>query len=173
MSGFESGAPLGISQTSLTSWDTTAWLRYRDHQGNLWEVEPGSSTDLGSSPSLVDWIVSRTYGAPAYVLHDRFYRYWVPLGKATYAQADRILREALRSLGVPASRCWLAWSGVRLASILTRPGGRKDCGRDLPALLAVTVPGLILAAPALLALPGWAVLKAADYLSSELRKEHL
>jgi Protein of unknown function (DUF1353) len=168
-SGFESGAPLALNQTSLTSWDTTDWLRYRDRRGNLWEVEPGSSTDLGSGPSLLDWFVSRTFGAPAYVLHDRFYRYWILQGLATYAQADRILREALADLGVPAPRCWLAWGGVRLASIFTRPGGRRGCARDLPALVAVTIPGLLLASPALLALPFWALLKAADYLSSELQ----
>ena len=71
------------------------WICYRDRDGNEWDVEPGSSTDLGSTPSLVDWIVSRTHGAPAYVLHDRFYRHWIKLGQATYAQADRILRQAL------------------------------------------------------------------------------
>ena len=171
MSGFESGAPLGISQTSLTSWDTTDWLRYLDRQGNLWEVEPGSSTDLGSVPSLLDWFVSRTYGAPAYVLHDTFYRYWIKTGKATYRQADRILREALADLGGPTPKCWFAWAGVRWASIFTRSGGAKGAWRDLPALVAITVPGLILASPAVLLLPSMALLAALNRIAPTSKKE--
>ena len=172
MSGFESNAPLAISQTSLTSWDTTAWLRYRDRQGNEWDVEPGSSTDLGSSPSLLDWFVSRTYGAPAYVLHDRFYRHWIKLGLATYRQADRILREALGDLGVPAPKCWFAWAGVRWASIFTRRGGAKEAWRDLPRLVAITVPGLLLASPAVLLLPSMALLAALNRIAPTPKKEN-
>lgn len=171
-SGFESGAPLAVSQVDLTTWETVARLAYTDRDGRTWNVPVGSRTDLGSSPSLLDWIVSRTYGAPAYVLHDTFYRHWIPLGEATYAQADRILREALADLGVALPTCWLAWAGVRWASILTRPGGWRGALRDLPGLLAVTVPGLILAAPAVLLLPSMALLAALNFVvSSRLSKE--
>lgn len=169
--GFESSAPLAISQLDLTSWDTTGPLRYRDRQGNLWDVPVGSRTDLGSVPALVDWLISRTYGAPAYVLHDTFYRHWIPLGRATFRQADRILREALADLGVPAPRCWLTWAGVRIASITTRPRGWVGAWRDLPALVAVTVPGLLLAAPAVLLLIPLALLAGADYLTTTFRRK--
>lgn len=162
VSGFESGAPLAISQEDLTTWDTIARLAYTDRQGNTWDVPIGSRTDLGSTPSLLDCIVSRTFGAPAYVLHDTFYRHWIKIGKATYRQADRILREALADLGVPAPTCWLAWAGVRWASILARSGGAKGAWRDLPALVAVSIPGLAIAAPAVALLPSSALLWTAN-----------
>lgn len=169
--GFESTAPLAVSQVDATTWETTAPLIYHDHQGRVWSVPVGSTTDFASVPSLLTWLIGRMTGASASVLHDTLYRHWIERGEATFREADRILREALGDLGVPGPRCWLTWGGVRIASILTRPGGRIGMWRDVPALIAVTIPGLLLSGAAVLLAIPLALLDSADYLTTTFRRK--
>lgn len=171
MPGFESDAPLAVSQLDHTTWETTAPLVFHPSVGPVIDVPIGATTDFASVPALFSWLIPKLTGVPAAVIHDHAWRTLCPGGQLTYRAADRALREALATLGVPAPTRWLTWSAVRWASILTRRGGQSGAWRDLPALVAVTIPGLILAAPAVLLLPSMAVLAALNYLASQLRRE--
>jgi hypothetical protein len=80
------------------------------------------STDLASIPALFVWLVPGLGShLPAVVLHDALV---VPPGcppthigpPVDREEADRILRDAMASLGTPRIRRWLMWTGVMLAT---------------------------------------------------------
>jgi hypothetical protein len=80
------------------------------------------TTDLASIPALFVWLVPGLGShLPAVVLHDGLV--FPPNGRRTYIgplvdreEADRILRDAMASLGTPRIRRWLMWTGVMLAT---------------------------------------------------------
>lgn len=81
-------------------------------------------SDLTSVPSLFTWLVPRT-GAhlPAALIHDGLIhkehepQTYVADHTIDRHTADRILRDAMRDLGVSFVRRWLIWTGVTLATL--------------------------------------------------------
>ena len=107
-------------------------------------VPVGFTTDFASVPQALTWLVPR-YGryTKAAILHDHLWRLCAE-GRFAWADADGLLRRAMRELDVPFLRRWLMWGAVRLAAITTRqfsslwtqgPGA-------LAALLLVAVLGI-------------------------------
>lgn len=96
-------------------WRYAAPCTFRDAQGREWTVPTGYVTNLYSMPSAIKWMfgdVDANYGAPA-GLHDYLYDNHVALG-ITRAEADEILWEAMRALGMRAYEAWIIYRGVRL-----------------------------------------------------------
>ena len=83
-------------------------------------VAAGFTTDFASVPQALTWLVPR-YGryTKAAIVHDYL---WQRCREGTFgwADADGILRRAMRELDVPFLRRWLMWAAVRLAGIVTR-----------------------------------------------------
>jgi len=82
-------------------------------------------TDLTSVPTLFTWLVPKTgRHLPATLVHDGLVH---PHGPPTYissdghdldrVEADRVLRAAMRDVGVGPVRGWLIWSAVTLGTI--------------------------------------------------------
>lgn len=145
--GFESPYPTAISQVSRTGWrliDHIVWHGV-DAGGNpvVVETPAGQDSDFASSPAAL-WSVYPPYGeyTAAAITHDRMWRVEVPAGRMTYRDADRHLRDMLRSCGEPWLRCQAMWAAVRWGSLLTRPGGHEGWLKDAPAVLALTVVAL-------------------------------
>ena len=130
-----------------------------DDDGSRWQlVEPlsyagrdetflvasGFTTDFASVPQALTWLVPR-YGryTKAAILHDFL---WQRCREGTFgwADADGILRRAMRELDVPFLRRWLMWGAVRLAGIVTRsPSSLWTQGAAaLLTLVVVTVLGV-------------------------------
>jgi hypothetical protein len=78
----------------------------------MFEVPAGFDTDFASIPRLFWTLVGHPAGryAQAAVLHDWLYR-TAPVPRK---EADRIFREAMAVLGVPAWQRWAMWAGVRV-----------------------------------------------------------
>jgi Protein of unknown function (DUF1353) len=121
---------------------------YRDpHNGETYIVPADPerfTTDLASIPALFVWLVPGLgTHLPAVVLHDGLV---VPPGcppthigpKVDREKADRILRDAMASLGTPRIRRWLMWTGVMLATAWSTLRPRWWW----PPLVAVTI-GLV------------------------------
>jgi hypothetical protein len=91
------------------------------------EVGPTSlpTTDLTSVPGPMRWFVS-PYGlhTPAALLHDRLVGDEAPAGFHR-ADADRLFRHMLDSLGVPLLRRWLMWAAVAYGTRWSAGGARR------------------------------------------------
>lgn len=183
MGRFESTGPLAVSQVpdDPGTWEFTAPMVFHSSTGYTLLVEPGSRTDWASNPRLASWLIGKMTGAAGCGGHDDCWRRKVPAGELSYRQADALLEEMLAALDgqatrrrdrIPAPTRWLIWAAVRWASILTRRGGAKGAWRDLPRLVAITVPGLILASPAVLLLPSMALLAALNRIAPTPKKEN-
>lgn len=179
---FESRAPLAVSQVrdDPSAWETTAPMIFHSATGYTLIVEVGSRTDWASIGRLVSWLIPKMTGAAGALGHDDCWRRKVRAGELTYQQADALLEEMLAALDreatrwrdrIPAPTRWLVWTAVRWASILTRPRGSEGMWRDLPRMVAITVPGLALASPAVVLLPFAGLLLLANYLSYRLTRE--
>jgi len=107
-------------------------------------VPAGFTTDFASVPQALTWLVPR-YGryTKAAILHDYLWGLCRE-GRFAWADADGLLRRAMRELDVPFLRRWLMWGAVRLAAIVTRqPSSLWTQGiRALAALVLVTVLGI-------------------------------
>jgi hypothetical protein len=102
-------------------WRLTRALPYAvggQGSGEVVTVPAGGLTDLASIPRLVSNLMPPDGPwAKAAVIHDWLYEtYGKPGNGRTYTreQADRILREAMEVLGVPALSRWLIYTAVRL-----------------------------------------------------------
>jgi len=107
-------------------------------------VPAGFTTDFASVPQALTWLVPR-YGryTKAAILHDYLWQECAQ-GRFGWADADGILRRAMRELQVPFLRRWLMWGAVRLAGVVTRsPSSLWTQGwQSLLVLLLVTVLGV-------------------------------
>jgi hypothetical protein len=149
-----------------------------DHEGSRWQlVEPlsytgrdetfevaaGFTTDFASVPQALTWLVPR-YGryTKAAILHDCLWQRCRE-GRFSWADADGILRRAMRELDVPFLRRWLMWGAVRLAGIATRsPSSLWTQGAAaLVALVVVTVLGVAYVAVPLVVVVAFTVVFAA------------
>lgn len=160
--GFESPWPVAVSQIA-DGWELTARLRFRARDGREFVVPVGATTDFASIPSFLTWLVSTTTAIAAAVLHDYFWRVLVPQGLMTHRDADNILYEALRSLGVSKVRASTMWAAVRLGA-LTQPGGRKRWHKDALAVLGISLLMLPLLAVGLALVPIAAVYKLVEWV---------
>jgi hypothetical protein len=102
------------------------------------EVGPTSlpTTDLTSVPGPMRWFVS-PYGlhTPAALLHDRLVGEEAPAGFHR-ADADRLFRDMLDSLGVPLLRRYLMWAAVAYGTRWSA-GGYRRVGIVLWTVLAL------------------------------------
>jgi hypothetical protein len=171
---FESAAPLAVSQVldEPYSWATIAELVFHGSTRTV-RVPVGSRTDWASVPGVLAWLIDPRIGAAAALMHDYCYRVLIPAGLMTYQEADQLLSEALWALGVPLPIRLLVWDAVRLASIATKPGGQIGMRRDLPRIAAITIPGVLLAAPTLALLPSIETLRAMNRTSERTRNKHI
>jgi hypothetical protein len=90
------------------------------------------STDFASIPAFLTWLIPR-YGrhTMAALVHDHLQRLITPGpsdGKivageqmVTSTEADYIMREAMRSSGVPFAQRWIVWSGISVRTLVTKP----------------------------------------------------
>ena len=108
----------------LAGHDGSRWrleepLGYRGRSDEF-RVPAGFTTDFASVPQALTWLVPR-YGryTKAAILHDFLWRECTQ-GRFAWADADGLLRRAMRELDVPFVRRWLMWGAVRLACIATR-----------------------------------------------------
>lgn len=186
MGRFESTGPLAVSQVpdDPGTWEFTAPMVFHSDTGYTLRVKPGSRTDWASTLRLTSWLIGKMTGAAACGGHDDCWRRKVPAGELSYREADALLEEMLAALDrvareagdhrnrIPAPTRWLMWAAVRITSITTRRGGAKEAWRDLPRLVAITVPGLILASPTVVLLPPMAVLWLANRLDRPQPADH-
>jgi hypothetical protein len=138
-----------------------------DGRDESFVVRAGFTTDFASVPQALTWLVPR-YGryTKAAILHDHL---WQRCREGTFgwADADGILRRAMRELDVPFLRRWLMWGAVRLAGIVTRsPSSLWTQGIGaLLALVVVTLLGVsYLAVPMMVVVAFTAVFAAAEAL---------
>jgi hypothetical protein len=163
----------------LAAADGSCWALVEPlgYQGrdDAFTVPAGFTTDFASVPQVLTWLVPR-YGryTKAAILHDYLWRECAQ-GRFGWADADGILRRAMRELQVPLLRRWLMWAAVRLAGIVTRsPSSLWTQGwQALLALVAVTVLGVAyLAVPVVVVVvfsAVYAVLEAFVWLLLHLR----
>lgn len=158
--GFDS--ELAIRAVGPTTWALLSPLVWTGSQGDTYIVPVGFQTDFATVPRILHWF-ALPYGAytRAAVLHD-----WLLTELAAWSQrpaeplvsgsrvlsmagdeppansrdTDGIFRRVMRDLGVPWSKRWVMWTAVRWASLFNprRKYGRQ-IGRDLPAMLAMSV----------------------------------
>lgn len=160
--GFESGAPLAVSQVNATTWETTAELVYYGTH-DVFVVPAGSRTDFASVPFLLRWFIDELTGAPAAVLHDWCWRYGIEAGLLAYRDADGLLRQALGTVGVPPLKRYAMWAGVRWGSLLTRRNGWRDWWRDAPAVIGISLVCLpIVSVPLIVTAPFYLIYKIAE-----------
>lgn len=136
-------------------------------RSETFEVAAGFTTDFASVPQALTWLVPR-YGryTKAAILHDFLWQRCRE-GRFDWADADGILRRAMRELDVPFLRRWLMWGAVRLAGIVTRsPSSLWTQGAAaLAALVLVTVLGVAyLAVPVVVVVAFTVVFAAAEAL---------
>jgi hypothetical protein len=150
--GFDSSRPVAVNQISATEWELIHKLVYHDIDKVI-TVPAGQTTDFASVPAVLRWFVNPLTGTAAAILHDYLWRVLAPAGDITWRDADRVLRQALGSLGVSGPRRWVMWAAVRWGSMISRRGGMRDWWKDAPKVVAVSVPGAVIASPTLLLLP--------------------
>jgi hypothetical protein len=127
-------------------WTVLAAFEYQA-KAERYVVPAGERTDFASVPRPFVWFIP-TYGAytKAAILHDHLCRL-AREGTFSRRDADGVFRQAMRSLGVPFIRRWVMWAAVRWGALADRTS-RANWIRDLPAVLLISVPVLIIVSPA-------------------------
>jgi len=132
-----------LSDAEGSRWCLVEPLSYAGRR-ETFVVPAGFTTDFASVPQALTWLVPR-YGryTKAAILHDHLWGL-CRKGEFDWADADGILRRAMRELDVPFLRRWLMWGAVRLAAIVTRQPSSlwTQCVGALAALVVVTVLGI-------------------------------
>jgi hypothetical protein len=158
--GFNS--ELNLVAAGPTTWALTVPLVWTGTKGDTFVVPTGFLTDFATVPRFLHWEVS-PYGAytRAAVLHDWLLvslaewdrevsreggGAWLP--PANSRDCDGIFRRVMEDLGVPWAKRWTMWTAVRWASLFNsrRAYGRR-IGRDLPAMLGMTLLALPVSLP--------------------------
>jgi hypothetical protein len=157
--GFNS--QLNIVADGPATWVLTVPLVWTGTKGDTFVVPAGFVTDFATVPRFLHWEVA-PYGAytRAAVLHD-----WLLVELASWDEfggepeapslppadsrdCDGIFRRVMEELGVPWAKRWTMWAAVRWASLFNprRAYGRR-IGRDLPAMLGMTLLALPVSLP--------------------------
>jgi len=145
--GFEDDTTVDVRQVDDVTWEVLRPLVYQA----AWDrfvVPIGQRTDFASVPRVFVWLLPR-YGryTKAAILHDYLWRVAVPAGRISLIDADGILRQAMRELGVPFLRRWIMWAAVRWGA-LTKPGGRDGWLSQGWQVLPVSLVALPIVLPA-------------------------
>lgn len=153
-------------QTTDDKFTTLTALIYQGSK-ETFQVPENFITDLASVPRAFTWLFPR-YGryTMAAILHDFLYETLVRSGLMSYRDADGILRQAMRLLGVPFATRWMIWSAVRLAGLFRIRGkGYVGWWRDAPAVLFWAVLALPFAAiPGLTVAVSLGLLKLCEFV---------
>jgi Protein of unknown function (DUF1353) len=169
--GFESSAPLAVTQINAVRWRTThrVMYRYRTAAGDIITVvvEAGYVTDFSTSPRPFWGIVPKSgQWNPACIVHDRLCDE-AKAGRFNRREADRIFRAALADLDKRAAEDggaedrvgwlwrWMLWAAVRWGALAAHPRHAADFARDLPVVLPLTVVALPFVLP--VAISTWLV----------------
>ncbi len=143
---FSADSEVHVQAIDDRNWQLLRELKYTG-KWKSFTVPIGMDTDFASVPRVFVWLLPQ-YGryTKAAILHDWLWRKGVPARDATLAEADAIFRRAMRELGVPFLRRWLAWGAVRLGA-LKKPGGRKGWLKDSWQVLPLGVLALPIVGP--------------------------
>lgn len=100
-------------------WELYVPLYYQSPDGRSWLIPRNFSTDFGSVPAIVDWIIpaNSSVADPAYILHDWLY-HCHRIGQdqcRDRADADAILYTALLVCGVGRVKARVIYWAVRAA----------------------------------------------------------
>jgi hypothetical protein len=144
--GFPDGRSVDVRELDDKFWTVLAAFEYQA-KAERYVVPAGERTDFASVPRPFVWFIP-TYGAytKAAILHDHLCRL-AREGTFSRRDADGVFRQAMRSLGVPFIRRWVRWAAVRWGALADRTS-RANWIRDLPAVLLISVPVLIIVSPA-------------------------
>lgn len=108
------------------------------------------------SPTGIDAYGPYTRAA---IVHDWLLTSEIPARRVTSRDADGIFRRVMREEGTDFMTRWLMWAAVRWgATFSRRRAWGRGLARDLPLMLLVSVPALLLAPAALLNLATRALL---------------
>jgi hypothetical protein len=135
---FSDGSTIAVEEIDAQNWKLTRGFSYVGVK-NTFTVPTGFGTDFASVPRFFLWFIP-SYGkyTKAAVLHDYLWRIEVPKGVLPFADADGILRRAMRELEVPFLQRWVVWAAVRWGSLMKK-GGRKGWWRTAPQVLASSI----------------------------------
>jgi len=113
------------------NWILTGTLVYETHDHERIAVPVGFETDFASIPRAL-WALFPPAGpwGPAAVLHDFLYR----TGLVPRAEADRLFREAMEDLQVPAWIRWSMWTALRAAGSAAYQGPQSGAPRSVLGL---------------------------------------
>lgn len=135
-----------VLQVDVRNWQLRWSLVYRGEEHGI-AVPAGYVTDFASVPRMFSWLIP-AFGiyTRAAIVHDYLITDILPkqahleVPEFTSRDVDGIFRRILRELGVPVTRRWLMWAGVRLGALANprRRGGWKWL-KDAPAVLAIGV----------------------------------
>lgn len=126
-----------VEALDAVRWRTAETLVYEGGEGDVFTVPSGYVTDFATVPRVAVWLIPR-FGnyTRAAILHDWLLTDALPAGMVSARDADGIFRRVLRELGVPPSRRFVMWLGVRLGSLFSRdPKRRVDWLADAPRVL--------------------------------------
>lgn len=170
--------PVVLEQVGDVDWDLREDLRYTSLAGREYLVPARSGTDGASVPRVFSWLIPRSGRyLPAAVMHDYAYRRRVPNGDFEYREADQVLLEGMRRLGVPFVQRWTIFSAVRWSCLARGYRGWRGWWRDAAQILlttlfvlpVVTVPALGVGVSLLTVLffeiASWPILKIATQMS--------
>lgn len=155
---------LTVRRIDADRWALVDALVYQGRRDRF-VVPAGFRTDFATVPGPVRWLVPRfgTFTLAA-ILHDWLVTEGLCTGVVTSRDADGIFRRVLRESGVPVLRRWLMWAGVRWGA-LTGERRRRGWLISAPGVLAISLLAApLVVPPALLILPGLAVLAVAERL---------
>lgn len=135
---FSSDSQIVVEQVSDRNWILLDRLLY-EGKDEWFGVPVGYVTDFASVPRITSWLIP-TYGdyTPAAILHDYLLTDELPHGYVTSRDIDGIFRRVLRELGVPFTRRWMMWLGVRWGAMFNgkRRGGILP---DVPKMLLLSL----------------------------------
>jgi hypothetical protein len=160
--GFPDGRTVDVRELDEKFWRVLTEFAYQA-KDERYVVPAGERTDFASVPRPFVWVIP-TYGSytKAAILHDHLCRR-AREGTFSRHDADGVFRQAMRSLGVPFIRRWVMWAAVRWGALFA-PGGRAGWLSDGWKVLLITVPVLVIVAPAAIVI----VLTLAVWFAAEL-----
>lgn len=127
-----------VEQISDKNWCLVEPLTYKG-KSEVFTAPAEYVTDFASVPRITSWLIP-TYGnyTPAAILHDVLLTDYLASGLVSSRDTDGLFRRILRELGVPFTRRWLMWTGVRWGAAFN--GKRRDgIARDLPLMLLLSL----------------------------------
>jgi hypothetical protein len=152
-----------VEPLSPVTWLLHSDLVYRG-ESETFTVPAGYVTDFATVPRIAAWLIPR-FGAytRAAILHD-----WLLTDSdVSSVDADNLFRRALRELRVPPVRRTLMWVGVRWGAAFSK---RRRAGwwRTAPAVLAYSLPALLLAPVFAAVAVGLAAYGIVEFIASSL-----